>query len=132
MASVTFEIRGSNRVANNLRTLAALNKNVIDPVGRKWAKGVRGKLKSKPYPSQRAGQTYVRTGELANRWAVDTTRMGMWSITNTREGAGFVVGDEQASVHLGRWWQARPTIEEEIPQLTKDLSDEIERIWERD
>lgn len=137
MASVTFEYRGVNRVANNLRTLAALNKNVIDPVGRKWAGKVRRKLKGKPYPSRRPNQRYVRRGNLANKWEVTSPGLGKWGFTNQATSdkgvayPGFVVGNDQAAVHKGRWWQALPVIEEEIASLTKDLSQEIERIWER-
>lgn len=125
----SYEMRGSNRVGNALRKLASLNKNVIDPIGRKWAQGVRGKLKSKPAPAKRPLQTYIRTGELANKWAVENQGLGKWAIVNRKEASPFVIGEKQAWFHAGRWWQAKPTIEEEIPALTKDLSDEIERIW---
>lgn len=126
---LSYRFQGVNRLANALRTLAALNKNVIDPIGRKWAQGVRGKLKGKAAPAKRPLQTYVRTGRLANSWAVEGQGMGKWAIVNRTNYGEFVVGDEQVWFHAGRWWQARPTIEEEIPQLTKDLSKEIERIW---
>lgn len=125
----SYEIRGANRVGNALRKLASLNKNVIDPIGRKWAQGVRGKLKAKPYPAKRPLQTYVRTGNLANKWAVENQGLGKWAIVNRTDYGGFVVGEKQAFMHLGRWWIARDVIQEEIPNLTKDLSQEIERIW---
>lgn len=127
----SIEFKGINRVSNALRKLAALDKTILDPVGKRWAQGVTKKLKGKAYPPRRPGQTYVRTGRLANSWAVDALGAGVWSITNRTDYGVFVVGDEQAAVHKGRWWQARPTIQEEIPQLTRDLSDEIERVWER-
>lgn len=128
--SFSVEIKGINRVSNALRKLAALDKNVIDPVGKRWAEKVRKKLKGTSYPAKRPGQTYVRTGRLTSSWAVDQLGVGAWSITNRTAYGGFVVGDEQAESHQGRWWQARPLIEEEIPELTRDLSDEIERVWE--
>lgn len=127
----SVEFKGINRVSNALRKLAKLDKTILEPVGKRWAEGVRKKLKGKAYPPKRPGQTYVRTGRLANSWAVDAPGAGVWSITNRTDYGAFVVGDEQAAVHKGRWWQARPTIEEEIPTLTRDLSDEIERTWER-
>lgn len=128
--SFSVEIKGINRVSNALRKLAALDKTILDPVLSKWAQGLRGKLKGKAYPPKRPGQTYVRTGRLANSWAVDQQGAGTWAITNRTDYGGFVIGDEQAAAHKGRWWQARPAIEEEIPTLTRDLSDEIERVWE--
>lgn len=126
----SLELRGIQRVSNALRKLAALDKTILDPVGWQWAQGVRKKLKATSYPAKRPGQTYQRTGNLANRWAADKQGVGVWAISNRADYSGFVVGDEQAFMHKGRWWQARPVIEAEIPQLTKDLSDEIERVWE--
>lgn len=126
----SLELRGIQRVSNALRKLAALDKTILDPVGWQWAQGVRKKLKGMGAPAKRPGQAYVRTGNLANKWAVDKQGVGVWAITNRTDYGGFVVGDEQVWFHKNRWWQARPVIEAEIPQLTKDLSDEIERVWE--
>ncbi len=128
--SFSVEIKGINRVANALRKLAALDKTILDPVLKRWAQGVRQKLKGTSYPAKRPGQTYVRTGNLANKWAVDQMSTGVWAIANRADYAEYVIGEEQAWFHEGRWWQAKDIIEGEIPQLTEDLSNEIERVWE--
>lgn len=126
----SYEVRGINRVRNALRRLAALDRTILQPGLKEWSQLVRKQLKAKPYPSQRPGQTYVRTGNLANRWAAEPIGTSAVTITNTADHAGFVVGDNQAGVHAGRWWQASPVIEEQMPSLTKKLSQEIERVWE--
>ena len=127
--TLSFEFRGINRIRNNLRTLAALNRTILQPGLRAWAQAVRKKLKGKPYPPQRPGQTYIRTGNLASRWAAEPIGAGAVAIVNRADYAGWVVGDEQAGVHQGRWWQARPIIEEDIPNLTRQLSEDIEKVW---
>jgi hypothetical protein len=130
MAQVEIEVKGLNRVRNNLRRLIALNREIVEPEMRIWAQAVRKLLKGKPYPSKRSGQTYVRTGELANGWAAEPHGLGVWSIVNRKEYAGWVVGMRQAWMHVQRWWQARPTIEGEVPKLTKALTSKIEGVWE--
>jgi hypothetical protein len=129
MATVEIDIKGINRISNALRTLAALNKSVLDPEMRAWAQSVRNLLKSKPYPAAPANSTYRRTGRLANSWLAAKHGTGVWGIRNSAPYSGFVVGDRQSWQHVGRWWMARPTIEGEIPKLTKALSDKVEKIW---
>lgn len=127
---VTVDIKGINRISNNLRTLAALDKTVLDPEMKDWTQDTNKLLKSKPYPPQRANQKYRRTGELANKWAADKRGTGVWAIVNRKAAAGWVVGDRQAWMHQGRWWQARPTIEGETPKLTKALAAKVEKVWQ--
>lgn len=123
-------VRGVNRIRNALRSLAAMDRTVLEPELRAWAQRVRRLLKSKPYPSKRAGQRYARTGRLANSWGVEQGKSGEVSIRNSAAYATWVVGDKQAWMHAGRWWQARPTIEDEIPELTREISEKIRRTWE--
>jgi hypothetical protein len=128
MAQVEIEVKGLNRVRNNLRRLIALNREIVEPEMRIWAQAVRKLLKGKPYPSGRG--SYVRTGRLANSWAAEPHGQGTWAIVNKAEYSGWVVGDNQVWFHEGRWWQARPTIEGEIPRLTQALTSKIEGVWE--
>jgi hypothetical protein len=128
--SFSIEVRGVNRVRNSLRKLIALDKTILEPEFRRWAQGVRKLLKSKPYPAKRAGQTYKRTGRLANSWAVEPKGTGVWSVTNRADYAGWVVGDKQSWFHKDRWWQARPTVEEQIPELTQAITEKIKGTWE--
>lgn len=126
---LSVTIKGVNRVRNSLRGLTAMDKTIINSELRAWAQRVRRMLKSKPYPSKRAGQRYARTGRLANSWGAEQRRSGEVSIRNSADYATWVVGDKQAWMHAGRWWQARPTIEDEIPELTRELSEKIQRTW---
>lgn len=130
MATVEIDIRGINRISNNLRTLAALDKTVLDPEMQAWAQSVRGLLKSKPYPPAPATSKYRRTGRLANSWLAAKHGTGVGGIKNSAPYSGFVVGNNQAFMHQGRWWQARPTIEGETPKLTKALAAKVEKVWQ--
>lgn len=137
MAQITMKFRGTNRVRNSLRRLASLNTEVIEPVMGKWAQDVRRKLKSTPYPPKRSGQTYRRTGQLANRWQVEKKSPSIFEIVNRarRKGrfyVGFVVGEEQAWMHKNRknrWWKAGDVVRSETPTLVKKLTQKIEDIW---
>ncbi len=123
--------KGFNRVGNNLRGLASRLPRVTDSVTYPWGQRTRGALKSKKYPSKRAGQTYVRTGKLGNSWYARRPKLGSVDIGNTAPYAHWVIGNAsgegQAWMHYKRWWTARPVIEERIPELTKLLSERLQR-----
>lgn len=133
MPDFSMKVTGSTRVANNMRTRAANAKNTY-PITYAWAQKVRAKLKSKPYPPKRMGQKYIRTGQLANRWKVAYAGKNSVSIVNEAEQRGrkyatYVVGDSkgsgQAWMHKGRWWLARPVIDDEIPELKDDITEHV-------
>lgn len=86
-----------------------MDKTVLQPGVRKWLPQVRQALKAKPYPAKRPLQTYIRTGNLANRWAI----VGGITIVNTADYAEPVVGDDQADAFVNRWWTARSVVEDE-------------------
>lgn len=115
---------GLDNLEDSISRLADMEDTVIKPGLRKWLPQVRAALKSKPYPAKRPLQTYVRTGNLANSWA----GQGM-SITNSANYSESVVGDDQASMHLGRWWKARDVVEEEAGQMGDILIKGIEDQW---
>lgn len=130
--AIHFQVRGTNRVRNQLRAIAAFYPRKVDRVARRDMQRIRRKLKAKPYPAKRPGQTYRRTGLLANKWAVKKDRPGVWSIVNdaSRGGQlypGYVVGDNQAWMHKNRWWIASDEIEKEMPEFTRNLSQELDR-----
>ena len=124
---IKFTFKGFNRVANPLRKIAALNERDLDPIVGEWAKTTRNTLKGTSYPPQRAGQTYVRTGNLANRWAAQRTGAARWAIANTAPYAQYVVSDDQAWMHKGRWWMASSEIAKYTPKLTSALTRELSR-----
>ena len=129
------EIRGYNRVRNALRKLASQNPSLVQQVGEKRIKEIRTLLRRQKYPAQRPNQKYRRSGELSRRWASQNQQTGRWAITNQashkgRLYAGYVVGDDQAWMHRGRWWKARDVIEAQMKEFVRALSREIEKIWE--
>lgn len=90
----------------------------------KWMKKQRNVLKSTPYPAKRSGQTYVRTGNLANSWSV-AKRRGAWEIKNSRPYSGYVVGERQAWMHKNRWWKAINVLRKGLADLRKNIANEI-------
>ena len=129
---IRFVVRGTNRVRNQLRAIAAFYPRKVDGVAHRDMQRIRRKLKAKPYPPKRPQQTYRRTGLLSNKWAVRRTKPGVWAIVNnaSRRGKpypGFVVGDRQAWMHKNRWWIASEEIEKEMPEFTRNLSQELDR-----
>ena len=120
-----YELRGVNRVRNQLRRLAARSPRIVDNELGKWARKVRAALKATPYPSRPAGSKYIRTGRLANSWFANREQMGVWSIQNSASYSGYVVGDakgnKQAYMHKGRWWIGRNIIEDHVPELRRSI-----------
>lgn len=88
-------------------------------------------LAKTPYPAERSGQTYVRTGTLAASWSAAKFGELAWRIVNTaNQGggiySGYVVGKgTQPWFHSGRWWIAADETEKRIPKLVKKLGGEI-------
>lgn len=127
----SFEVRGTNRVANKLRTLAAQMPTITNKSLYQWADDTRKELKGTKYPPKRPGQKYKRTGRLANSWKVDRAQKKV-DIINTasskgKKYAGYVIGDNQAWMHKNRWWRASDVIKKQIPALTKLLSNELRK-----
>lgn len=130
----SYEIRGISRLKNALRKLAALDRNILEPETEKWAGQTVKTLRATPYPAKRPGQTYVRKGRLTGSWKAERQGIGKWAIVNLARGKGqgyaaYVVGENQAFMHLGRWWKARDIIEKRIPVLTNSLAKKIEDTW---
>lgn len=134
MASVSIEIRGYNRVSNNLRRLASDLEKELDPVGYKWAQETRATLKGTAYPPKPPRSKYVRTGRLGSSWGVQKQGYSKYAINNSAPYSSFVVGDArgegQAYMHVGRWWLARPVMNNHTGELTKAMTKAINDIWE--
>lgn len=122
---ISMRVEGTNRVANRFRTAAAKTPERLDAGIQKWAQSIRAKLKSTPYPAKRLNQRYVRTGNLANRWAVEKVKKAAYNIVNRVAYSGYVVGEEQAWMHEGRWWKAKEEMERYTPDLRDDLRQEM-------
>jgi hypothetical protein len=79
------------------------------------------------YPPPPSGSTYQRTGNLGGGWAATKTANSVYSFDNPVEYAGYVVGDDQAFMHRGRWWQASERIDERIVELALMLDAKLKR-----
>ena len=141
---ISFEIRGYDRVRNNLRAIMAAHPQDVDNVMMQWAEDTRMFLKRTRYPSKPANSRYTRTGRLASSWRKDRVKPGVWAITNDARGprgqfyARYVVGEKngpknqrQAWMHKGRWWNADEVMEQvHIPELRLFLEDMYVKMWE--
>ena len=137
MPEYKFNTRSTNRVRNQLRTLVAAHKDVIDPVTRKWAQETRSFLK-RPYPPPPPESSYKRTGRLGNSFAVRQKGVAWYEIVNTADAgkgpyASWVIGDDdgdfrQARIHSGRWYQMGPEIEKKLPDLRAAIEAAMNRI----
>ena len=143
--NLSFEIRGYNRVRNNLRATIAAHPKDTNEVMRRWAKDARMFLKRTAYAPKPAGSRYVRTGKLASSWRADQVKPGVWAITNNATGpkghfyARYVVGKKegpanqrQTKTHFNnKWWRADEVLEEvHIPELRLFLEEMYVRIWD--
>ncbi len=128
--SISYEIQGTNRVRNQLRTAAAMYPEISNPIIGKHAKSEQKRLRNKPYPPKPANSTYVRKrffGGIAGSFSARQVSLGKWSVKNSRPYAGYVIGKKQAWMHIGRWWQMDKELQGNMPSLTKSLSIELEK-----
>lgn len=118
---------GFNRVANQLRALASAHAKTLDPILREHAQSERRRLKATPYPPKLPNQRYVRTGKLANSYAVERQAVGRYSVTNNRKGSVWVIrrGFQNRRYHLGRWYTIEDVIEQRTGALTRALADAL-------
>lgn len=147
-----YEFKGYNRVANSMRKLASgYRKETDDTVGG-WVKKKRAGLKSRGYPAQRLApqpfkserqrrwffwalasglisSPYQRSGKLANSWKARRSGWSDWAIENSQIYAYLVVGrNNQAGYHEGHWWVAEDVIEEDVSELSEEITDAIMRL----
>ena len=147
--SLSYEFEGYNRVRNSLRKLASEYRETTDGTVKDWTKGQRGTMKSSSYPPQtfapqpfktarqrrwffwalKTGQItvpYSRTGTIANSWRTRKEGWSHWVLENSAPYAALVVGrGTQARYHRDNWWIADDIIDDDVGDLTTDLSEEI-------
>jgi len=141
-SNISFEIRGYNRVRNNLRATIAAHPKEVNEVMRRWAEDTRMFLKRTRYPS-RPNSQYRRTGRLASSWKKVQVKPGVWAITNDAKGprsgfyARYVVGmkdgpgdQRQAKIHRNIWWNADEVVEQvHVPELRLFLEELYVNLW---
>jgi len=147
--SLKYDIKGFNRVRNSLRKLASDHAETIDGSIEDFVKEHRAGFKSFGYPAQKKGPQpfktdrqrrfffwalrtgvievpYKRTGVLASSWRATKQGDAFWSLENSAAYAALVVGrGEQSFYHLNQWWVAEDIVEEDMPELTKDLTKDL-------
>lgn len=82
------------------------------------------------YPAPPAGSTYVRTGTLGRQLTHEVRQIGSKTVGilgSPTVYAPFVIGEDQASVHRGRWW----TILGLITKNAREITSLFERMMRR-
>jgi hypothetical protein len=84
------------------------------------------------YPPERAGQRYIRTDTLKSNWKPIAPRRaeGGWiaGAENDTDYGEYVMGDEQANVHQGRWRTVDAIAEAEEANVASAIEAEIYRL----
>ena len=133
--TINIEVKGLAELKRKMTTLFTGNsRHIISYLLLRVGRYAQGALQGRPYPSERPGQTYRRTGQLNRAWYARITKNDTISIINPAKGksgyyASYVVGDQQAWMHAGRWWQARNVVEESLPQAIEETSEYTEAVW---
>lgn len=128
MLKLEFGVENAKEIAAALALVEDLPA-YLTPEMREWA----GRTTSthlwgmKNYASARPGSDYRRTGRFGSSWGYREVSRGQFSFENTHEAAGMIVGDDQAWMHRGRWWQAAERIDEQVMQLALLLTEKLGR-----
>ena len=125
MLRFELTITGQDTVTHALREAAAVLPRQVVLTTYDWAElHVMRYLSVRPYPPERPGQRYKRTGRLGRSWKVSTRGQSV-IIENTAPYSGYVVGDGkgqgQAWMHKDRWYRARAVVDEEAKVLPAAL-----------
>lgn len=130
---VQFEVRGINRVRNQLRAAASFHPNESNEVVERHTKAMAAMFRNKPYPARLPNQKYVRTFELRRRFRAMRAKAAHWRVINRTPYAVWVVkkGFQNIKYHAWRWWTIDDESEKTMPELTRKLSARLEQILER-
>ncbi len=79
-----------------------------------------------PYPPPPPNSTYRRTGLLGRSIATEVNPLGtsiVGTIGTNVVYAPYVIGENQAAIHQGRWWQLEKVVEKLVPDVVKIFED---------
>lgn len=126
MLKLEFGVENAKEISAALAMVENLPE-YFNPLMREWAgrTTMNNLWGMKNYAPSRAGSDYRRTGRLGSSWGYREMGPGQFSFENTHEAAGFVVGEDQAWMHRGRWWQAAERIDEQVMALALLLSEKL-------
>lgn len=131
MIGFDLTVRGQEQVTAAMRRTAEQGQKRVAAVTYHWAVNALPRLRGTPYPPERPGQTYKRTGLLRRSWHADPTPDGA-RIYNDRPGVTFVIGDwmggGQAWFHVNRWWTGEGLLRNERQKLRPLLIDELNHL----
>lgn len=74
------------------------------------------------YAPPRPGSDYIRTGTLGAGWQATMRGPLQHRITNPVLYAPYVVGEQQAWMHRGRWWTARRRLDAATPDMLNAMA----------
>lgn len=129
----TVEVRGDKEA---IKATEALSKeDWKDKALGEFADDRRDALEKEPYPPPVPNQRYIRTYRLKYGYYVQKPRKMVRVISNRAASqgglyGGYVVGQQQAYMHQGRWYQALDIVEQGLPDLADKVGDEGIRIFE--
>ncbi len=131
MIGFDIKISGADQVTAAMRRTAAQGQKRVAAATYHWAVNALPRMRAMPYPPERPGQKYKRTGLLRRSWHADPTPDGA-RIYNDRPGVVFVIGDwmggGQAWMHIGRWWTAEGVLRNERQKLRPLLVKELDHL----
>ena len=137
---VSVELRGTNRVANQLRAMASAHPDQTDPIIGKHAKWQAKQLRNKAYPPELPGQVYVRTHNLKRRFRARRVKKGVHIVMNRQSYAVWVIKKGMQATkffgkyppgHRGRWWTIDDQVQKNAPTLTKKLAAMLEDLMRK-
>jgi hypothetical protein len=97
-----------------------------------WGPFLRSmQLDLQEYPPELPNQKYKRTGNLKRSWMYAVLSPTSAEIGNVATYAGWVQGEDQAAIHVGRWQKMREIGEEALELFVSKLSAKVGRVWTR-
>jgi len=130
---VTYEIRGTNRVKNQLRFLMAMYPSEVDPVIKQHAKQEASQLRKTPYPSYLPHFTHTRKkffGGIAGSFGMIQKKVGVYGVKNSQKHSPFVIGrpfQKRQHPSFLRWWVMADEVQSRMPLLTMKLTEFAEK-----
>ena len=127
-----ISVEGTEELYISLRRLSANRPAFLREATDKWGEEVREMFTAKDYPAELPNQKYIRRymdGGLQGSFTTGRIDEETIFIGNEMEAAGYVIGGEQAYMHVDRWWRMLPIVSDELDNLIEAVDHEIERIW---
>lgn len=129
---MTFKVDGLEQLKISVKILGSKSPAFVQKALTAFGNKTQRKLSRKHYPAELPNQEYIRRyqyGGLQGSFVTGRVDEDTIFIGNTMEAAGYVIGENQADIHEGRWWQLQPYVIGELDELLIEIGGEAERIW---